>query len=90
MPRTLLIRQRDAKYREDSRAMDAQIKEANRNYDKGRNNIEKGNEKAQVTIKTEVESATYNSWRSIIEGSSCEVFQEIIDRTIGGMLPIEE
>jgi hypothetical protein len=39
-------------------------------------------EKAQVTIKNDV----YPSWRSIIEGSSCEVFQDIIDR-INPLLP---
>jgi len=35
---------------------------------------------AQVTITAEDGSDTYESWRSIIEGSSCQVFQEIIDR----------
>jgi len=49
---------------------------------------EKGNEKAQITIETEDESKTYKSWREIIEGSSCEYFQEIIDRTIGRELEV--
>ena len=35
---------------------------------------------AEVTITAEDGSHTYESWRSIIDGSSCAVFQEIIDR----------
>jgi hypothetical protein len=43
---------------------------------------------AEVTITTEDGSHTYESWRSIIDGSSCQVFQEIIDRIdLGTLLP---
>jgi hypothetical protein len=40
--------------------------------------INSGTDKAQVTIMSD----TYPSWRNIIEGSSCEIFQDIIDRVL--------
>ncbi len=42
------IRDLDAQYRLDSRAIDTKIKESNRKYDKGRSNISKGKDKLKM------------------------------------------
>jgi hypothetical protein len=43
-----------------------------------------GTDKAEVSIVNSSAPVgdTYESWRNIIEGSSCEIFQDIIDRVL--------
>lgn len=45
------VRDKDARHREELRALDAKIKEADRNFNKGKSNISKGKEKQKAAGK---------------------------------------